>query len=124
MKRGKLFLTGQAIKAFRDIKGLQQQELAATLGIGVATLSRWERNQKKPTGTAASVLAAMIAKTCESYPELLKVLEESNAELNKSFTAKDVAVGLAAGAVVGLAGYALYQLMKEIFETDSETEKE
>ena len=53
-------LTAVAIQQFRKEKGLSQQELATILGVGVATVSRWETGQAKVTGTAAIVLQTVI----------------------------------------------------------------
>jgi transcriptional regulator with XRE-family HTH domain len=53
-------LTPEAIQQFRRERGLSQQELAAILGVGVATVSRWETGQASATGTAAIVLQTVI----------------------------------------------------------------
>jgi transcriptional regulator with XRE-family HTH domain len=53
-------LTAAAIQQFRKEKGLSQQELATILGVGVATVSRWETGQANVTGTAAVVLQTVI----------------------------------------------------------------
>ncbi len=53
-------LTPAAIQRFRRDKGLSQQDLAALLGVGVTTISRWEKGQAHATGTAAVVLQTVI----------------------------------------------------------------
>ena len=53
-------LTPEAIQQFRIARGLSQQQLAAILGVGVATVSRWETGQANVTGTAAVVLQTVI----------------------------------------------------------------
>ncbi len=53
-------LRSETIKDFRRTRGLTQQDLATLLGVGVATVSRWEKGTP-PTGTAAEVLNAAIA---------------------------------------------------------------
>ena len=53
-------LTAAAIQQFRKEKELSQQELATILGVGVATVSRWETGQANVTGTAAVVLQTVI----------------------------------------------------------------
>ncbi len=91
------------ILSFRKARGLSQQELASMLGVGVATINRWENGKAEPTGTAASVLKAVIAGSAIG----------------------GVGVGLAglsAGAaffgglpgVLG-GGYAVYSLLRETF---------
>ena len=85
-------LTPEAIKCFRNMKGLSQQNLATQLGVGVATVSRWERGTL-PTGTAAAVLRTVIA--------------SSN-------------FGLKSRATICGAGYSIYQLLKEVFELDTD----
>ena len=54
-------LTPAAIQRFRRDKELSQQDLAALLGVGVTTISRWEKGQAHATGTAAVVLQTVIA---------------------------------------------------------------
>jgi len=91
------------IEAFRKARGLSQQELASMLGVGVATINRWENGKAEPTGTAAAVLRAVIAGAAAgSFPLGM--------------------AGLAAGAasfgglpgVLG-GGYAVYRLLRETF---------
>jgi DNA-binding transcriptional regulator YiaG len=53
-------IPSEAIKQFRESKGLSQQQFASMLNVGVASLSRWENGAKKPTGTAAAVLSALV----------------------------------------------------------------
>jgi DNA-binding transcriptional regulator YiaG len=53
-------LTPEAIQQFRRERGLSQQQLAAILGVGVATVSRWETGQANVTGTAAVILQTVI----------------------------------------------------------------
>jgi transcriptional regulator with XRE-family HTH domain len=79
--------TPKAIQQFRKQKGLSQQHLASILGVGVATVSRWETGQAKVTGTAAVVLRTVIA---ASHTGL-------TAELSRG------------------SGYAIYQLLKDVF---------
>ena len=87
-------ITPEAIRKFREDKGLSQQQLASMLNVGVASLSRWENGTKEPTGPAAAILAALIGGT-----------------------------GLGGVLGMGLvgSGYAIYRLLKERFEgEDSE----
>ncbi len=39
-------------KLFRELRGLSQSELADLLGVGVATINRWENEQVEPSGRA------------------------------------------------------------------------
>ena len=79
-------LTPDVIRQFREANGLSQQELAHILGVGLATVSRWERGTP-PTGTAAVVLRTVIF-----FPTgRLNTMDLS-------------------------PGYALYQLLKAVFE--------
>ena len=39
---------GERIKAYRQLRGLSEKELAEQLGIDSATLGRWERDECKP----------------------------------------------------------------------------
>jgi len=42
--------TGQKIVAYRQVRGLSQQELALKLKVDSGTLGRWERDESLPTG--------------------------------------------------------------------------
>jgi transcriptional regulator with XRE-family HTH domain len=86
----------EAIRKFREDKGLSQQQLASMLNVGVASLSRWENGSKKPTGTAAAVLAALIGGS-----------------------------GVAGSTGFGLtdSGYAIYRLLKDRFEGEQDAER-
>ena len=50
-----LHLTPEHIKSFRRAHGLSQQALAIQLGVGIATVGRWEHGTS-PSGTAAAIL--------------------------------------------------------------------
>ena len=81
-------LTPGVIRKFREENDLSQQELAHILGVGLATVSRWERGTP-PTGTAAVILRTVI------------------------FTPPGELVAPALSP-----GYAIYKLLKEVFEPD------
>jgi DNA-binding transcriptional regulator YiaG len=85
-----LELNPKAIKTLRQALRLSQQELASVLGVGVATVSRWER------GTAPSGTAALILRTLISEPSRTKE-----------------------ASVVSRSGYAIYRLLKDIFEREN-----
>jgi DNA-binding transcriptional regulator YiaG len=48
---------GDHIKAARFIKGLCQVQLAKTLGVGLISLRRWERNEQEPKPDQLAALA-------------------------------------------------------------------
>jgi transcriptional regulator with XRE-family HTH domain len=85
----------EAIRKFREAKGLSQQQLASMLNVGVSSLSRWENGTKEPTGTASAVLAALVGGEAATNP-----------------------------AEVGLmgSGYAIYRLLKDRFEGEQKPE--
>ncbi len=101
------------VKELRQSLKMSQQEFAQTLGVGVATVSRWETGEARPTGTAAVVIGAALA--------------GATAPLLSSAGAFGAAsLGLATspvGAVTGIAAWGLYRLLKKAFEGDPANEK-
>lgn len=89
-------ITPEAIREFREKKGLSQQQLASMLNVGVASLSRWENGTKLPSGPAAAILAALIGGTGTG--------------------------GMLGMGLVG-SGYAIYRLLKERFEGEEKKAK-
>ena len=87
-------LTPEAIKQFRKEGGMSQQDLATVLGVGIATIKRWDKGEIKPSGTAAAILNTLIA-----------------ASLGKPIESDAGAVP--AGVPVAKA---IYQLLKKVFE--------
>ena len=85
-------LRSETIKGFRRARGLSQQDLAMLLGVGVATVSRWERGTP-PTGTAAEVLHAAVAGL---------VFGHNPVEMTHG------------------SGYLIYRLLKEVFEHEKD----
>lgn len=49
------------IRAVREKSGLTQTQFAATFGIGLGTLQKWERGERRPSGAAKSLLRVMQA---------------------------------------------------------------
>jgi putative transcriptional regulator len=47
------------IRAVRRRSGLSQSQFAATFGIGLGTLQKWERGERRPSGAAKSLLRLM-----------------------------------------------------------------
>lgn len=47
------------IRAVRERSGLTQAQFAATFGIGLGTLQKWERGERSPSGAAKSLLRVM-----------------------------------------------------------------
>jgi putative transcriptional regulator len=58
------------IRALRTRSGLTQAQFAATFGIGLGTLQKWERGERRPSGAAKSLLLVMQADT----PAVIKAL--------------------------------------------------
>jgi putative transcriptional regulator len=54
--------TGREIVALREKANMSQAVFARILNIGTSTLSQWEREEKRPRGTAARLLAVVKAK--------------------------------------------------------------
>jgi len=95
--RDELEISGADIKNFRKANNLNQQGLASILNVGITTVSRWENNAAKPTGTAEAILASLLnGRSIGSLCEL--------------GTGSAVAAGLLG------SGYALYTLLKRRFE--------
>jgi len=61
-------LTPKNIADFRKDRKLSPQGLATLLCVGVATINRWEKGLK-PTGTAAVILQALVAKYLGHEPK-------------------------------------------------------
>ena len=58
------------IRAVRERSGLTQAQFAATFGIGLGTLQKWERGERRPSGAAKSLLKVMQA----DIPAVVKAL--------------------------------------------------
>jgi transcriptional regulator with XRE-family HTH domain len=97
--RDELEISAADIKNFRKANNLSQQELASILNVGITTVSRWENNAAKPSGTAEAILASL---------------------LNSSPIGKLCEFGTGAAVAGGLlgSGYALYTLLRRRFEDD------
>jgi putative transcriptional regulator len=54
-------LGAEDIRAVRERSGLTQVQFAATFGIGLGTLQKWERGERRPSGAAKSLLRVMQA---------------------------------------------------------------
>lgn len=89
-------LTPENIKKWREENNLTQQQVAELLGIGVATVARWEAGTAKPTGTASTVLTTVITGS-KFKGNLLQALP------------------LIGGSLV--AGYAIYKLLSQVFDS-------
>lgn len=62
--------SAQDIRALRTRSGLTQAQFAATFGIGLGTLQKWERGERRPSGAAKSLLLVMQA----DMPAVVQVL--------------------------------------------------
>jgi len=50
-----------AIRAVRERSGLTQRQFATAFGIGLGTLQKWERGERRPSGAARLLLKVMRA---------------------------------------------------------------
>lgn len=55
-------MTGEDIRAVRAKYGMSQAVLAITMGMTVASVSKWERGEIKPSGPALRLLNTLAAK--------------------------------------------------------------
>ncbi len=90
-----LSLTPEKIKEIRAKKNLSQEAFAKLLGVSASTVIRWEQGTAQPTGTAATVLMAML-----SGPFLMPITIGAIAALPWAFSA-----------------YGIYQSLKDVFES-------
>jgi len=58
--------SGREIVALRERANMSQAVFARVLNIGTSTLSQWEREEKRPRGAAARLLAVVKAKGVEA----------------------------------------------------------
>ena len=54
--------SGAEIVAMRERAGMSQAVFARVLNVGTSTLSQWEREEKRPRGAAARLLAVVKAR--------------------------------------------------------------
>lgn len=47
------------IRAVRERSGMTQKQFAEAFGIGLGTLQKWERGERRPSGAAKSLLLVM-----------------------------------------------------------------
>lgn len=65
-------MNSKEIKTLRESLGLTQKELAARVKVDAITVSRWERNEQKPSNHAKRQLARLVNKiTNEKATEAL-----------------------------------------------------
>jgi putative transcriptional regulator len=67
----KIKVTPGDIRGVRERSGMTQQEFAAAFGIGLGTLQKWERGERRPSGAAKSLLRVMQA----DLPTVVKALD-------------------------------------------------
>jgi putative transcriptional regulator len=67
----KVKVTPGDIRGVRERSGMTQQEFAAAFGIGLGTLQKWERGERRPSGAAKSLLRVMQA----DLPTVVKALD-------------------------------------------------
>jgi putative transcriptional regulator len=59
------------IRAVRERSGMTQRQFAATFGIGLGTLQKWEQGERRPSGAAKSLLKVMQA----DLPAVVRALD-------------------------------------------------
>ena len=69
----KIKVTPGDIRGVRERSGMTQQQFAAAFGIGLGTLQKWERGERRPSGAAKSLLRVMQA----DLPTVVKALDAS-----------------------------------------------
>jgi putative transcriptional regulator len=69
----KIEIGADSIRAVRERSGMTQQKFAAAFGIGLGTLQKWERGERRPSGAARSLLKVMQA----NLPAVVKALEDA-----------------------------------------------
>src|SRR5439155_25064633 len=67
----RIVVSADDIRAVRERSGMTQAQFAATFGIGIGTLQKWERGERRPSGAAKSLLRVMQA----DLPSVVKALE-------------------------------------------------
>ena len=67
----KVDVTADDVRAVRERSGMTQQAFAAAFGIGLGTLQKWERGERRPSGAAKSLLRVMQA----DLPAVVKALD-------------------------------------------------
>lgn len=58
-RMNKIEVEADDIRAVRQRSGMTQQQFAAAFGIGLGTLQKWERGERRPSGAAKSLLRVM-----------------------------------------------------------------
>lgn len=58
---GRVEIDADDIRTVRERSGMTQRQFAAAFGIGLGTLQKWERGQRRPSGAAQSLLKVMRA---------------------------------------------------------------
>lgn len=64
-----MVMEGKDIRAMRDRLGISQAGLAYTMNMTVASISKWERGEKKPNGAALRLLNILDRKGIEFFAE-------------------------------------------------------
>ncbi len=75
----KIEVGADAIRAVRVHSGMTQQQFAATFGIGLGTLQKWERGERRPSGAAKSLLKVMQA----DLPAVVRALDVAPPRRNR-----------------------------------------
>jgi putative transcriptional regulator len=57
----KIKIEADDIRTVRERSGMTQQQFAKAFGIGLGTLQKWERGERRPSGAAKSLLRVMQA---------------------------------------------------------------
>jgi putative transcriptional regulator len=68
------------IRRLRARSGMTQAQFAAAFGIGLGTLQKWERGERRPSGAAKSLLRVMQADT----PAVVRALSVAPVQRKRS----------------------------------------
>lgn len=63
---------GQAIREFRQLTGLTQEQLASVLGVAYGTLNRWENGHIQPSPLALKQIKSVIEELNRSSVEAIQ----------------------------------------------------
>lgn len=122
MSSTKIEIPPELIQKFLDEKGMTPKELAELLNVSEPTVYRWLRTDRKPvppTGTAAAVLASMIA-AAGLLPAASIIGRGVGLSLGASLLGGPIGMVLAGAGI----GYSLYKALRSTFEEEAQKNPE